>query len=203
MFFDEKPQTLVVSLNGHEHIVARAPLGLHITLSQLAHSALSPEVVRQYLKLCGCYEECSGIEMILVFLQLVQFNSVHTEIPFVLKGVSSDKKDPWDYDGHWAVAWVYSLAHNLGWSRAEILQLDIDEAMAYIQEIALQEQFNKELDYSLSQNCFETDSKGTSTFKPLERPVWMQLRQPRKIPVQIVDVPAGLITSPDQLIPSS
>lgn len=94
-------------------------------------------------------------------------------------------KEPWEYEGRTWFWWVNKLAKNYSWNREYIAELDIDEALALLQEILVDEQLQKEWEWSKTEIAYpynETTKK--SKFQPLTRPQWMIGE-----PVKAADVP--------------
>lgn len=84
------------------------------------------------------------------------------------------KPKPWDYDGRNSISIVHTLAQAYGWTVKYILNLDAYIAIQLLQEILLQEQFERERQYNLSDIAYSYD-KGSKKMKhrPMERPDWM------------------------------
>lgn len=82
--------------------------------------------------------------------------------------------DAWEYKERLWYSWVDALAGRYGWNIEYISDLDVDDALALIQEISLREQFDREFQYSLSEIGYEFDrASKKSRLKPLPRPSWM------------------------------
>lgn len=82
--------------------------------------------------------------------------------------------DAWEYKERIWYSWVDALAGRYGWDIEYIAILDVDDALALIQEISLREQFDREFQYSLSEVGYEWDKVSKkSRLKPLPRPSWM------------------------------
>ena len=81
---------------------------------------------------------------------------------------------PWEYDGRSEYFWIYVLSKNFGWSIEYIDNLDINDAVALLQEIEVDKHLEKEFVWSMSELAYplQPDNK-TRQYKPLERPVWM------------------------------
>ena len=83
--------------------------------------------------------------------------------------------DPWDYDERIWYSWCSLLAKNFSWSLEYISELDVDDGLALIQELELDEQFKKEWEWSLTEIAYKYDkSTKKSTLQPLPRPNWMK-----------------------------
>lgn len=114
-------------------------------------------------------------EVTLLYGQITSLNQIK-EIPMVRPHPHKKEPDaPWEYEGRDWFWWVHTLAKNYGWVRKEVEDLDIDEALALFQEIAVEEQTRKEWEWGMSEIAYPYNaSTKKSTFKPLDRPAWMQ-----------------------------
>lgn len=104
-------------------------------------------------------------------------NATKVEIPIPMFKSSSGKKQPleWDYKGRNYYAWVHPLCKEYGWTLEYVDELDHNIALALIQEIELDKQFNREWEWSLSEMAYPYDtSSKKSKFVPLDRPSWMR-----------------------------
>ena len=90
------------------------------------------------------------------------------DFPF-LRVEIKDKKDAWDYKGRTWYIWLYMLAKEFGWNCEYIAELDVDDAIASAQEIAVGDQIEKEFQWAISEVPYQTKDG----FKPLDRPKWM------------------------------
>jgi len=61
------------------------------------------------------------------------------------------------------------LAKEFGWNCEYIAELDVDDAIALAQEIAVGDQIEKEFQWAISEVPYQTKDG----FKPLDRPKWM------------------------------
>ena len=67
-----------------------------------------------------------------------------------------------------------------------------EEAVIYIQEIMLDDQFKREWEYSLSgQGMIYNKTTRTSRFRPLTRPKWMVKREPTVVKMPRSLLPVG------------
>jgi hypothetical protein len=126
------------------------------------------------------------------FLKLQNLNRLRFLPPFLRpdKEAGPDSKTPpWDYEGRELYIWIHTLASTYGWSREEILGLVPEEAVIYVQEIMLDDQFKREWEYGLSgQGMIYSSRTRTSHFRPLLRPSWMVKREPT-----VVKMPKSLL----------
>lgn len=115
------------------------------------------------------------------YVEIVNNNALEAEAVF-LRPAPVDKTETkteikrprWDYDGRTAALWIDAFARNYGWDLAKILELDINTAAYLYQEILINEQYEKEWQYGLTEFAYPTDSSGKSHFQPLPRPYWMR-----------------------------
>lgn len=122
-----------------------------------------------------------------------------TEFPLLMG--KSDKPETfiWDYEGRTWYKWSHLLAKSYGWSQEYIADLYFEDAIAFIQEVLIDEQMDKEWQWSLSELAYPYN-KATkkSEFKALPRPSWMLgMRKPAeeikpvKLPVSMI--PMGIV----------
>ena len=102
--------------------------------------------------------------------------------------------EPWDYDHRVWHQYSHTLAKTYGWSLEYIGNLQVMEALPKIQEISLDEQFQKEFLWMTSRNSVSYDKEGKGKFNPLDRPSWMRKRVvERKLPKDTTPIPAHMI----------
>lgn len=191
-----QPRTASIILAGKLIIVERACLGLHLQLARVAGKAdvalqkagadlsgsevnLAARHVCAYLALAGVEEHCAsatGVELFLSYLVLSTFNAPMFLLPFMK---SKPKKDPpapaYDYPDRGFAIWIHRLATRYGWTRHYILdQLYPEEAMAYLQEIAVSEYFEHESVRVLQRMAYVYDKAGKKLrYRALPMPPWM------------------------------
>jgi hypothetical protein len=96
------------------------------------------------------------------------------DIPLMKNTGSKSPKLPWDYDTRMTVLWVHILASAYHWSLDDINQLWPEDAAAYIEEIFVDEQLEREWQHSMTTLAYKYDKKGKGTLVPLVRPSWMR-----------------------------
>ena len=107
-----------------------------------------------------------------------------------------NEKLPWDYPERDWYYWAHLLASKYGWLLEYIAELDIDDAVALLQESEVEDQLVKEWEYQLSEIAYPYDkSTKKSKFKPLSRPHWMQIpivvAKLRRMPANLM--PVGIV----------
>lgn len=118
-------------------------------------------------------------------------------LPF-LKDAPKEGGKPadWDYDGREWAYWSHLIAKTYGWTLEYIGELDVNEALARVQEILTDEQLEREFYYGLSEIAYPYNkSTKQNHFKPLGRPYWMK---PVTAPIQKTMIrkdmlPVGLV----------
>lgn len=102
----------------------------------------------------------------------------------------------WDYPGRLWYMYAHMLSSWYGWTLEYIAELEIDEAIALVQEILTDEQLDREFEWGLSEVAYSYD-KGTkkSKFNPLPRPQWMlaEAKPIKKIKIRKDLMPQGLV----------
>jgi len=114
-----------------------------------------------------------------VALQTIQItNAPKYNFPFLNMRIK-DTKECWDYDERTWYIWSHLFAKDYGWSLEYISALDVDDAIALAQEIAVEEQLKKEWEWMTSEIAYQAKDG----FKELPRPDWMRYSsEPPKIP---------------------
>lgn len=105
------------------------------------------------------------------------------------------QRPPWDYDGRTWYFYSNLLAHQYGWTLEYIANLGVYEAMAYVQEILLNQQMDREFTWSMSEASVIYDEKTkTSKPNPLPRPYWMTTAKPDEpLPIPKVSLPKSFL----------
>jgi len=118
-------------------------------------------------------ESVSWDGVVIAFNESLVIN-VPKDFPIFRFPARGGKEDVWEYDGRTWYYWLHLLASTYGWSIDYIANLDIDDAVALLQEINIDEQLGREFIWMTSEIAYpynETTKRGE--FKPLTRPTWM------------------------------
>jgi len=134
--------------------------------------------------------------------------SPQVKLPITTPSNESSKEESWDYpERNWHL-YSHLLAKTYGWELEYISCLQVEEALAKIQEIIVDDQLSREFEYGLSEVAYHYDKHSkTSKFVPLPRPHWMRTKiQPIKkslIPKALL--PMGVVIAdgvlPEDLMP--
>jgi hypothetical protein len=131
-------------------------------------------------------------------------SSPQVKLPITSPSNETSKEESWDYPARTWHIYSHILAKNYGWSLEYISQLQVEEALAKIQEITVDDQLDREFWHSLSELAYPYDKNTkTSKFVPLPRPSWMRPKiQPiKKSPIPRAMLPIGNIISDGVLPP--
>lgn len=113
------------------------------------------------------------------------------ELPITLPSNETSKEESWDYPARTWHLYSHLLAKNYGWTLEYISQLQVEEALATIQEIIVDDQLSREFEYGLSEVAYHYDKNTkTSRFVPLPRPHWMR---PKIQPIKKTLIPKGMM----------
>lgn len=129
-----------------------------------------------------------------LFYGLVKKGSPKLQLP-ILEPVSESPKDSeeitWDYPDRPRYLWSNIIAREYGWSLEYINNLDVDVALALIQEILTDKQLDKEFWWRMSEIAYPYDKNTKSSkFIELPRPYWMK---PKPKEIKMVKIPKALL----------
>ncbi len=172
--------------------------------AEMGRWQLIPNLIFESVLLCGAeIEDPSWNEVAELYVEAIKVNQPRIKFP-IFNSKEKGKNKPWEYQGRTWYFWLNTLASRYGWSAEQIGELDLDDAIGVYQEIILDEQFEKEWEWGLSERAFVYNkSSKTSSFKPLGRPDWMSMYDPsepqpvKKIRIPVKAMPVGVIISLD------
>ena len=120
-------------------------------------------------------------------------HSPKIQLPITAPTNEPSKDDDWSYDGRIWHLYSHMLAKEYGWTLEYISMLQVEEALAKIQEILVDAQLEKEFYYGISEAAYSYDpATQKSKFVPLTRPSWMRPKvEPEKI--QKILIPASML----------
>lgn len=112
-------------------------------------------------------------------LLIIRINNLpRYDFPFLNTKIR-DKKDTWDYDERTWYIWSHLFAQKYGWTLDYIAGLDVDDAIGLAQEIAVEEQLQREWEWMRTEIAYQAKDG----FKELPRPDWMRYsKKPPTIP---------------------
>lgn len=145
-------------------------------------------------------ELCFWNEVTRAFREAYNINRPALDFPMLRAKIHSLKQDAtkngWEYEGRMWYIWLHLLSKAYGWTIRYIENLSIDDGIALLQEILIDDQLAKEWEWGMSQNAYSYDEHTkTSKFNPLKRPDWMQEvpKEIKKVKIRASDLPVGMI----------
>jgi len=197
-----------VTLDGKEYEVDRARLRRWLQLEDIREKTLEATdrkdrsgfiaSIYSYLSVAFSVEIDFSIlpwyEVVDAYADLTHLNSPSIELPFLLTQVPKEEI-PWSYEGRTWYLWSHLLAESYGWSLEYIAEMDIDDALALIQEIKTSDQLEKEWDWLLSDRAVSYNKQGKAKSVDYPRPDWMTGRfaplVPEKTKIKKSMLPVG------------
>lgn len=141
--------------------------------------------------------ELSWENCLALFQEILLRNRPRISLPIIVEFQKEKiKPNDWDYEGRLWHLYSHLFAKTYGWTLEYIAQLDVDEALAKIQEILTDEQLEREFQWSTSEIAYPYDGHSkTSKFQPLPRPFWMKpkINAPMKTKILKSLMPMGSI----------
>lgn len=126
-----------------------------------------------------------------------------TNLPLIPLPIISDvpkegkhSKLDWDYEGRTWYSYAHMIASSYGWTLEYVAELEIDSALALVQEILTDRQLEKEFLWGMSEIAYPyNQATKKNKFSPLPRPYWMLGKSKEIKNVKILKslMPQGLI----------
>jgi len=208
--------SIVVTLVNVEYNVSRSTLRQWLELEEIVKkikegkSKDKAKAIYSYLSIVLGedidFSTVSWYETATAFGEIIALNTIKYDFP-ILKAKIKESFVSWDYEGREFYIWAHMIAEKYGWEIEYISNLDIDDAVAFAQEIAISEQLNREWEWGLSENSIQWDKKGKGKFKPLDRPDWMRIPYDREKELRTTKIlksmlPVGIIVRGNDLLKS-
>lgn len=156
-----------------------------LVISYLSAAFLFPRIIFKNLRW----------DILFLLFSLVSGKSVpKMELPLLKPSTQKEKKEPWDYDGRGYALYIHIIARDYGWTEKEICNLDIDTALALVQEIITDEQLDREFLWGMSEKSYSYNAKTkVGRAIPLERPYFMkeEVKAPVKTKILKSMMPIG------------
>ena len=145
-------------------------------------------------------EDLPWIQVVEIYAEISLLNAPKLDFPILKVRSKKDQIPSWDYEGRTWYFWSHMLARNYGWNLDYIANFSIDDGIAFIQEIMIDDQMKREWEWSLSEIAYSYNEKTKkSEFRELERPFWMseqkEVKEPKKIKIRKDMLPIGNIIS--------
>ena len=143
------------------------------------------------------YFDCrkaNWINVISAFYEVLKLTQYQISLPIFEPSKDDVKKDSWDYDGRTAYLYSHRLAKTYGWTLEYINNLKVMDVLPLVQEIATDEQLEKEWDWNTTEFSVTYDPKTkTSKMNPLPRPNWMNKHIDPETDIKKVKIPKDMI----------
>ncbi len=205
-----------ISLGGQEYTVHRARLGTYLLLQEAlvdlrsaGKSGDNGSITRSllaYLQVCipsvdiGIFHQLSWLEIVTTIAEIEALNAVGVDFAVLRDfGERGSKPVPWEYSKRTRYLWVHLLASAYHWTREAIENLWPPEAIAFMQEIFAEDQYEREFLHSISEVAYQYDqATKKNKFVPLARPAWMTLREKHPTTRLIKElIPMGVVVYPE------
>jgi hypothetical protein len=152
----------------------------------------------------GFYASRPWSELLASFRAVEECNRIPNAEVFALLRVRGQGRgahaDPLDHPDRTAKVWFHRLASAYHWTLDEISNLWPEDAIAFIQEILIEHQLDREFAHSLSTVAYPMDKRGKGKYKPLPKPSWlvqaMMDHEPEKGPIARKVLPLGSVIYP-------
>lgn len=157
------------------------------------------ELICSYLSDALCSGDWESLPWEEVFYEFAYCTDLHSpKVKHKIFNNSSENKSNFKINESSWFMWSHLIAKAYGWKLEYIAQLDIDDAMGFIQEIFFEDQLEREWEWALSEKSVHYDANTKkSKFKPLDRPNWMkpevEIKEPKVERIPIEMIPSGVI----------
>lgn len=115
------------------------------------------------------FEHLPWFEVVEAYQKILSINSPTLDLP-LLHATDSGERVLWDYEGRTWYSWANIFSRAFGWALDYIAELDLDDAIALLQEIKADEQIQREWEWMLTEVSYDRKGK----HKELPRPHWMR-----------------------------
>lgn len=148
-------------------------------------------------------ETCYWADITRAYVFINNYNTPNLNLPLIKPRPEKrekllDQKEGWEYLGRSWYLWGNLFAKVYGWTLEYIAELDVNDSFALMQEILVDEQLQREWEWSLSESAFSYDATTKkSKYVPLKRPGWMgptvNLADIPNVKIRSSEMPVGLI----------
>jgi hypothetical protein len=142
------------------------------------------------------YRKASWILIVKAFYSATSHNFYKTDLALFEATQEKKKNDTmsWDYDSRSLHLYSHLLAKEYGWKLEYIYNLKLNYALPLIQEILLDEQLEKEFQWTMSErSAYYDDKSKTTKANPLPRPNWMQKHIDPAKELKVVKIPTNMM----------
>lgn len=191
--------SVTITLDGVEYTVPRARLGVYLKLEILhaelidaaaeEDSGVMSDSLFRYISTAlpnglerNIFSQTPWYEILNAFIEIATMNLIDGEFA-ILKYARSDLLPvPWNHPQRLRISWTHILAKAYNWTRDEIDNLWVEDAIGFIQEIEADEQADKEFIHSLSEVAYPySEATKKHKYVPLQKPLWMIKRSVEEV----------------------
>ena len=117
-------------------------------------------------------------ETLTLYQKSIEITRPILKLPYLENPEKKTDDSPYDYPQRLWYSFAHLLASNYHWTITQVEELDVDDALAMVQEILIDMQLKREWEHSLSPLAYYADQQGApQRFHPLPRPAWMMVEQ--------------------------
>lgn len=118
------------------------------------------------------------IDTLTLYQKVMEYTRPSLKLPYLENPDKKSDDNPFNYPQRLWYSFAHLLASNYHWTLELIADLEVDDALAMVQEILIDMQLKREWEHSLSQLAYYADQQGAPIrFHPLPRPAWMMVEQ--------------------------
>jgi hypothetical protein len=173
----------VITLGENEYEVSRAKLKRWLQLEDV-HEQIKRAADRKdrsgftasiysYLSVAlsveDTFDHLPWYEVVDAYIEISNLNIPSLDLP-LLRATGDSEMVSWDYEGRTWYAWANLFAKAFGWTIEYTAELDLDDAIALLQEIRTSDQLDREWEWMLTEISYDKHGK----HKELPRPHWMR-----------------------------
>jgi len=176
--------------------------------TKISNSTELPNVIIDYILLASYYpawyiENLSWRRVIALYYKISDKCYPALSLPLLTPARKEKKRKimSWEYEERSWYMYAHRFAGKYGWSLKVIANLNVETALALLQEILLEEQLDNEFVWGMSEIAYVYDKNTKkSKFQPLARPSWMWEVAPKipKIKIKKSLVPVGMVVNLDE-----
>jgi hypothetical protein len=186
------------SLDGKSYVVTRYKLREWLKLDAVRESVVeaieTKDIDRLSKSICSLVSIASSVsvdillslpwyDVVTAFLAIESENKLRLDFALLRTTKKKDADPAWEYKGRTWYWWNNILSSHYGWTSEYIAELDIDDATGLLQEIMVDEQLDREWQWSLTEIAYPyNETTKQSNFKPLDRPEWMMIVSAENLP---------------------
>ncbi len=198
----EIPSTTIV-LGGHTFRCTRVPFRGFLRIQKALRVIREDDPYEGLKRLFAAHgvevpKQARILEVFEAAAALIRLDRIRGVLPFLKDTEEEVNLDSWHYESRRVIVWMDVLAQAYGWTGEQILSMDVDAILCFVQEALVANQLEKEWEHSLSTIAYAHNAKTKkTTYLPLSRPFWMRgvLKEPKKMRIPKSLLPLGVVIS--------